>query len=66
MRLRIVPVLVGGAAMPRRSELPEELLRLTEIQAFEVREGAWSDDVDRLGDLIERVAEGRRGGNEPA
>jgi hypothetical protein len=65
-RLLILPVLVDGAAMPRRNELPDELLRLTEIQAFEVRAGTWNDDIDRLGDLIEDRTERRRSGSEPA
>ena len=44
----VVPVLVGGAQMPRAEELPEELRPLLKRQAFTVRDSAWNGDVDDL------------------
>lgn len=44
----VVPVLVGGAQMPRAEELPDELRPLLKRQAFTVRDGEWNGDVDDL------------------
>jgi hypothetical protein len=44
----VVPVLVGGAEMPRPEDLPDELRPLLKRQAFTVRDSAWNDDVDDL------------------
>ena len=44
----VVPVLVGGAQMPRPEELPDELRPLLKRQAFTVRDSVWNDDVDDL------------------
>ena len=44
----VVPVLVGGAQMPRAEELPEELRPLLKRQAFTVRDSVWNGDVDDL------------------
>jgi len=48
----VVPVLVGGAQMPRAEELPEELRPLLKRQAFTVRDSAWNGDVDDLVDAL--------------
>lgn len=44
----IVPVLVGGATMPRRDQLPEALAELTEREGAELADHSWNDDVQRL------------------
>jgi ankyrin repeat protein len=46
--LRVIPVLLHGAAMPRASELPAELTPLASRNAFEVRDTSFDDDVERL------------------
>jgi TIR domain len=46
--LPVVPVLVGGAALPMAAELPAELSRLVDRQAVIIRDEAFHDDVDRL------------------
>jgi len=43
-----IPVLVGGAALPDISRLPEELQPLVLRQAIELRDESWHDDVERL------------------
>ncbi len=54
----VVPVLVGGAKMPRAEELPEELRPLLKRQAFTVRDNVWNGDVDVLvRDLRSQLAE---------
>jgi hypothetical protein len=62
----VIPVLVGGAALPGAAELPEDIRALAARQMAEVRDGAWSDDIARLlmdirrrrarGSLRERLA----------
>jgi hypothetical protein len=44
----VVPVLLGGARLPKETELPEELRRLVAYQAAEVRDARWRDDVGVL------------------
>jgi hypothetical protein len=49
---RVIPVLVGGAAMPRMQQLPEEIARLSRRNAFEVSDLRFHQDVDRLIDAL--------------
>jgi hypothetical protein len=53
--IRVIPVLVEGAAMPRPEDLPPELARLTRRNAIELSEARWVFDVDRLIQTIEGV-----------
>jgi hypothetical protein len=46
--LPVVPVLVGGAAMPASTDLPPELQALALRQAVVLRDSAWHQDVDAL------------------
>ena len=46
--LRVVPVLVDGAAMPGADELPEPLAALSRRQASTLADASWDDDVARL------------------
>jgi TIR domain len=43
-----IPVLVGGARMPKREDLPPELLPIARRNAIELSDGRWSYDVGRL------------------
>jgi hypothetical protein len=45
---RVVPVLIHGAALPTKAELPPALQPLLERQAFWLRDDTWDADVDRL------------------
>jgi hypothetical protein len=45
---RLIPVLVGGAAMSTRSSLPEDLAGLSALQAMVLRDDTWHRDVDSL------------------
>jgi hypothetical protein len=56
-KIRVIPVLVQGARMPRADELPEDLQSLARRQAVEVRDTRWNADV---GDLIERIVQAIR------
>jgi hypothetical protein len=45
---RVIPILVGGAAMPDQSQLPAELAALARIQAWELRDSRFDDDLNGL------------------
>jgi hypothetical protein len=46
--VRVVPVLVGGATMPRAADLPEQISALTRRHAFEMTDGRFRYDRDEL------------------
>ena len=48
----IIPVLVGGAAMPQSAELPDDLKRLSAIQAHEITAQRWDYDVQQLANRL--------------
>jgi hypothetical protein len=50
---RVIPVLVNGAVMPRRSELPRAFRALAELEAFTLRFDSWDADVQALIEVIE-------------
>ena len=46
--VRVVPVLVGGAALPAATDLPDELRGLVHRQAVVLHDETWHQDVDGL------------------
>ena len=54
--VRVIPVLVEGARMPRAADLPEDLRPITRRQAVELRDSRWEDDIQALIGVLERVA----------
>lgn len=52
-QLPVIPVLVGGAQVPRADDLPSELRTLAQRQAIVLTDERWTQDVDRLVDAIE-------------
>jgi len=52
--IRVVPVLVGGAAMPKVGELPRELESFVRRQAHELSDSRWDYDVQHLIDTLEK------------
>ncbi|MGN6586918.1 MAG: TIR domain-containing protein [Solirubrobacterales bacterium] len=50
-----IPVLVGGAQMPRPEELPAELRSLTRRNALEMSDGRWRYDVNRLMSALDEL-----------
>jgi hypothetical protein len=46
--MRVIPVLVQGARMPRTQDLPESLAPLTRLHAFELTDSHWRSDIGRL------------------
>lgn len=58
--LRVIPVLLGGAAMVKAEQLPEPIAQLAARQAFELSDTRWDYDCDRLLQAIERNTSTRR------
>jgi Tfp pilus assembly protein PilF len=56
--IRVIPVLVQGAPMPRAEELPADLAKLARRNAIELSDARWAYDVDRLIRTIEEVLQG--------
>ena len=48
----VVPVLVGGARMPDAQTLPPTIRRLSTLQAAELTDRHWDDEVDALADRL--------------
>lgn len=64
--IRIIPVLVQGASMPRPEELPPDIARLTRRNAIELSDSRFRFDIDRLISSIERtLAEAKKDKVEP-
>ena len=53
-KIRVIPVLVGGARMPRKHDLPEALAPLSRRNAIELSETRFHSDVSRLIQAIEK------------
>ena len=53
-RIRVIPVLVGGASMPRSTELPDVLQPFARCQAFVVGD-RFDPDIDRLIKELEKI-----------
>ena len=53
--IRVIPVLVDGARMPRKQDLPEALVPLSRRNAIELSETRFHADVNRLIEAIERT-----------
>ena len=59
----VVPVLIGGAALPSPERLPADLRPLTQRQAIELRDARWDADTRELVSALEHligVPKGRR------
>ena len=54
-KIRVIPVLVGGARMPRPEDLPPDLRSLTHRQAREIRSTTWDSDVSFLAAHIRQI-----------
>ncbi len=54
-KIRVIPVLVGGAIMPKSTELPECLQPLARRQAHEISDNRFRTDVDRLIQVLETM-----------
>lgn len=53
--LRVVPVLVQGAVMPQTPDLPNDLAKLSRLNAIELSDLRWQRDADQLISALERI-----------
>jgi class 3 adenylate cyclase len=53
-QVRVIPVLVSGASMPTEDELPGPIADLGRLNAVEIQDRRWREDVEALEDLLER------------
>jgi hypothetical protein len=53
--VRVIPVLIGGAQMPKKEDLPEDVRALTLRQAEELSDSRWDDDVRHLIEAIRKT-----------
>jgi TIR domain-containing protein len=56
--VEVIPVLVDGARLPPREELPESMLALRRRNAFEISDRRWDYDVDQLGKHLDGLLRG--------
>ncbi len=54
-KIRVIPVLVKGAPMPKVEDLPKELQSLTRRQASELRHERWDPDVEHLASNLQMI-----------
>ncbi|PYS78370.1 MAG: hypothetical protein DMF70_14880 [Acidobacteria bacterium] len=53
--IRVIPVLVQRASMPKPHDLPDDLTRLSRRNAVELSDLRWQNDVEELIGVMERV-----------
>jgi TIR domain len=56
--VEVIPVLVDGARLPPREELPPSLLGLRRRNAFELSDSRWDYDIEQLGKHLDRLLRG--------
>ncbi len=54
-RVRVIPVLVGGATMPHREDLPDDLGPLSVHQAMDLRDAHFHADAELLVDVLNQI-----------
>ena len=58
--VRVIPVLIDGAAMPRASDLPDSLKKLVRRQYVEVSHSRFNSNVERLTRTLSSILENLR------
>ncbi|MCP5292843.1 MAG: SUMF1/EgtB/PvdO family nonheme iron enzyme [Burkholderiales bacterium] len=53
--IRVIPVLVGGAVMPKSTELPDCLASLSRRNAYEISDQRYHADVGKLIQVLEKI-----------
>lgn len=56
--IKVIPALVGGAALPGAMQLPAPVAALASYQAIELRPARFEEDVERLETALQRVLAG--------
>lgn len=50
----VIPVVVHGATMPKRQDLPDDLVKLARLQAINLNDLNWKSDVNELIEFIKK------------
>ena len=58
--VRVIPVLVDGAAMPKAAELPDSVKGLARRQGMEVSPARFDTDIEKLTSALASILEARR------
>ena len=58
--VRVFPVLINGAAMPRAGDLPDGLKKLARRQYVELSHSRFNSDVERLPSTLSSILDERR------
>ena len=53
--IRVIPVLVNGAQMPKSEDLPEDLKELVVRNAKEISSSRWAYDVEELAKVLKKL-----------
>ena len=64
-KIRVIPVLVGGAAMPKSTQLPECLVPLARRNALEISDQRFHTDIDKLIRALEKILDAPQPGKQP-
>jgi hypothetical protein len=56
----VIPVLVGGASLPKLATLPDDLKKLLNYQAHELTDKRWEFDSSQLVQALEKVVQGAK------
>ena len=55
---QIIPILIGGATLPDKAKLPEDIQDLVEVQFHTARDRGFDDDIRKLYPTIRRTVRG--------
>jgi hypothetical protein len=56
----VIPVLVGGASLPKLAALPDDLKKVFQYQAHELTDKRWEYDSNQLVQVLEKVVRGAK------
>lgn len=59
-RKRVIPVLVGGASLPSKRQVPQDVAPLLGKNAVTLNHATWKDDVGRLIRALEKILRDKR------
>lgn len=59
--IAFIPILVWDAVMPSKSELPDSLAEIADIDALSLSHKQWDDDIDRLRKTVKQRVSASRG-----
>ena len=59
--IRVIPILVQRASMPKQQDLPEDLAKLARRNAIELSDLDWQNDVEQLISVMDRILAQREG-----